>query len=160
MRWRKSVSYCTVHRKPIRSFFEGDEEERNASQGLLRALKEATLGKKIRLFIIDPKDVKIMNADFDGPMKDQYLEKTGDVKTYWMTTEGFRDHFPFPAPPPDDFGLFDDILSLRYNPDLRTVRYAIAEQVSIFQQITESQGLVLNVFRTIEPSQKSSEPPR
>jgi len=114
----------------------------------LNELKQRAMHYKIRLFIIDDADFPRWEADLkDKSCMDYYWNHTGNVTTYWMTTEDFLLNFPQWDLPPRDLALYDRQLIISYDEPNRILTFDVLDETSrvvkLFQSLEHlaSQGL-------------------
>src|SRR5258706_9232462 len=94
---------------------------------------------KSRLFVIDDRDVKEMEADIaDQELLKFYWHHTGAVNSYWITETDFRRNYPSISMPPD-FALYDHTLLINYDEN---------KQILSFDVVDRESSMEAQIFRT------------
>jgi hypothetical protein len=109
-------------------------------ESYLQDLARRRMREKVRIFIIDDRDVEAMQEDLaDRELMEFYWQKTGPVDTYWISESDLRKNYP-DLRMPDDFALFDSELLIRYD----TLRH------NLFFDIVDEQALERRIFAKLQ----------
>jgi hypothetical protein len=142
-----SGGFQGVQRKPLRWFRD------NRANPYLHALRDRRMDYKTRIFIIDDADVPAMEEDLgDQELLAYYWENGGEIDSYWISTERFRQQFPGQRIP-DDFALFDGRLLIAYDFEHQVLTFNLLKESSrerqIFDGLRTTGRVGLQVFAKI-----------
>lgn len=94
---------------------------------------------KTRLFIIDENSRRQWEADLDDEECMQYYwTHTGNVTTYWMTSDDFLANFPGWDAAPKDLALYDRQLLISYDEPTQLLSFDILDKESKINQLFQS----------------------
>jgi hypothetical protein len=149
-----SDGYEGVQRKSLRWFKD------TGGGAYLGDLKQRNMKYKTRLFIIDEADRGQWNLDLQNKeYLDFYWLHTGDVATYWMTSNDFLANFPNWTSVPRDLALYDRQLLISYDERAHMLSFDVIDNSSdvtlLFQSVEQMalQGIpALHVLRMPETS--------
>jgi hypothetical protein len=142
-----SGGFQGVQRRPLRWFRE------NPANAYLHSLRDRRMDYKTRIFVIDDADVPAMEQDLRDPeLLAFYWENGGEIDSYWISTERFRQQFPGQRIP-DDFALFDGSLLIAYDIEHQVLTFNLLKESSrerqIFVGLRKTGRVGLRVFTEI-----------
>jgi len=130
-----STRFNGVNRNRVAWFRDNADGE-----SYLQDLARRRMREKVRIFIIDDREVPAMQEDLADPeLMDFYWQRTGPVDTYWISESELRKHYP-DLRMPDDFALFDSELLIRYD----------ALRQNLFFDIVDEQALERRIFAKLQ----------
>jgi hypothetical protein len=128
-----SNGFQGIQRKPLSWFRD------TSANSYLEGLRDHRMAYKTRIFVIDEADVSRMEQDLQDPeILAYYWTHGGEVDSYWLSTEQFKQYCPRLAVP-DDFALYDGMLLIAYDTDRQILTFNLVDESSHERQIFAAQ---------------------
>jgi hypothetical protein len=131
---------------------------RDAKRGAyLNNLRQRNMQYKTRLFIINEENRAQWNADLnDLECQQYYWRNTGNVETFWMLSENFRDNFPsWGDELPKDFALYDRQLLISYDERMQLLYFDVftgeSRESALFKSIRQMVQDEMPIIHRLQP---------
>lgn len=123
-----SAKFQGVQRSPVRWFRE--------HANYLNVLRSQSMKSKTRIFIIDDTLAEQMKQDLnDEELMELYWKNTGEeVKTFWIQSSVFKEHFHQDSVP-EDFALYDEQLLIKYDVQHQILTFDVLQSTNAEQEV-------------------------
>ena len=133
-----SAKFQGVQRSPVRWFRE--------HANYLNVLRSQSMKSKTRIFIIDDTLAEQMKQDLnDEELMELYWKNTGEeVKTFWIQSSVFKEHF-HQDNVPEDFALYDEQLLIKYDVQHQILTFDVLQSTNAEQEIFKQLREQINI---------------